>query len=411
MGRPCVDMVTPQRKLKGIEPLRARKITSYYKPKKVCKVMVLENINNLFKRYNGKLNFISVVEEKSYELEIDMNINIKKDLKTFDINGLEDVNDLARKYRGKFNLNLSVVPLEKKQIINSETHSKLVEWESELQSVGESEPVITVENFVDDTGPPSDFIYVRTNVMNSISKDFTDPSFLVGCECVPSCTKRCRCPANSGGEFAYNKRKMVLLPTGSPIYECNKKCQCSIDCTNRVLQKGLTTKVCIFRTANGRGWGLKARNFIHAGKFVVEYVGEVITSDEAERRGRTYDARQQTYLFDLDFDDKDAMFTIDAYRYGNASRFINHSCDPNLHVYSVWVDSLDPRLPRIGLFAKRDIYVKEELTFDYRMISNTADTDSKLISPNRFSNVTVAPSPAGKDYCACGSANCRKYLF
>ena len=83
--------------------------------------------------------------------------------------------------------------------------------------------------------------------------------------------------------------------------------------------------MCIFRTSNGRGWGLKAKEFIHRGKFVIEYVGEVITSEEAERRGSVYDARQQTYLFDLDFYDRDNMFTIDAYKYGNASHFINHS--------------------------------------------------------------------------------------
>ena len=31
------------------------------------------------------------------------------------------------------------------------------------------------------------------------------------------------------------------------------------------------------------------------------YVGEMITSDEAEERGKKYDAEGRTYLFDLDF--------------------------------------------------------------------------------------------------------------
>ena len=35
--------------------------------------------------------------------------------------------------------------------------------------------------------------------------------------------------------------------------------------------------------------------------FVVSYAGEVITSEEAERRGKAYDAVGRTYLFDLDF--------------------------------------------------------------------------------------------------------------
>ena len=84
-------------------------------------------------------------------------------------------------------------------------------------------------------------------------------------------------------------------------------------------------QVCIFRTPDGRGWGLKTREFIPKNKFVVEYVGEIITSEEAERRGTVYDRKQQTYLFDLDFNDEDATFTVDAYKFGNVSHFINHS--------------------------------------------------------------------------------------
>ncbi len=46
-------------------------------------------------------------------------------------------------------------------------------------------------------------------------------------------------------------------------------------------------------------------------------------------------------------------------------------CDPNLVVYGVWVNTLDPRLPRIALFANRDIKAGEELTFDYQMTGNS----------------------------------------
>jgi SET domain-containing protein len=34
----------------------------------------------------------------------------------------------------------------------------------------------------------------------------------------------------------------------------------------------MNAKVCYFRTQN-RGWGLKANEDIHAGKFIIEYVG------------------------------------------------------------------------------------------------------------------------------------------
>ena len=47
-------------------------------------------------------------------------------------------------------------------------------------------------------------------------------------------------------------------------------------------------KLCIYRTDNGCGWGVKALENIKKGSFVVEYVGEVITSEEAEKRGEKY---------------------------------------------------------------------------------------------------------------------------
>ena len=47
-------------------------------------------------------------------------------------------------------------------------------------------------------------------------------------------------------------------------------------------------KLCIFRTGNGRGWGLKTVEAIKKNSFVIEYVGEVITNEEAEKRGVQY---------------------------------------------------------------------------------------------------------------------------
>jgi len=52
---------------------------------------------------------------------------------------------------------------------------------------------------------------------------------------------------------------------------------------------------------------------------------QVITHEEAEQRGKMYDANAMTYLLDLDYHDSEPQFTIDASLYGNISRFVNHS--------------------------------------------------------------------------------------
>lgn len=45
----------------------------------------------------------------------------------------------------------------------------------------------------------------------------------------------------------------------------------------------------ILSTSNGRGWGVRTVGFIRRGTFVMDYIGEVISNDEAERRGKVYD--------------------------------------------------------------------------------------------------------------------------
>ena len=112
-------------------------------------------------------------------------------------------------------------------------------------------------------------------------------------------------------------------------------------------------------------------------------------------------AEGRTYLFDLDFNQgNDNPYTVDAAYYGNVSHFINHSCDANLAVFNVWINCMDPDLPRLALFAIRDIVKGEQLTFDYRQRPGADDSMESIQSGEE----------AGME-CKCGSSNCRKVMF
>ncbi|XP_063177948.1 histone-lysine N-methyltransferase SUV39H1 isoform X1 [Chroicocephalus ridibundus] len=139
---------------------------------------------------------------------------------------------------------------------------------------------------------------------------------------------------------------------------------------------------------------------------------QIITSEEAERRGQVYDRQGATYLFDLDY--VEDVYTVDAAHYGNISHFVNHSCDPNLQVYNVFIENLDERLPRIALFATRPIRAGEELTFDYNMHVDPVDAESTRMDSNfglAAGGLGGSPRARGRIECKCGAAACRKYLF
>ncbi|XP_044737823.1 histone-lysine N-methyltransferase SUV39H2-like isoform X2 [Chrysoperla carnea] len=298
----------------------------------------------------------------------------------------------------------------------------LREWEIEINESCLERALIRVENNVDLEGPPKDFIYVNNYVPGSGVVIPDEPP--IGCECT-SCNARAdQCCFHQGGGHNYSVLGILKVAQGSPIYECNKRCKCEIKtCPNRVVERGRTYPLCIFRTDNERGWGVKTLQKIPFGRFVCKYIGEVITSEEAEKRGQKYDTLGRTYLFDLDFNSTDDPYTVDAMRFGNASHFINHSCDPNLGVWAVWGNCLEPSLPILALFSLRDIDKGEELTFDYMARSDSEpafDINKMPQSPGGSANRSRPrlDSPSSKrdslgprTKCKCGAENCRQYLF
>ncbi len=137
------------------------------------------------------------------------------------------------------------------------------------------------------------------------------------------------------------------------------------------------------RRSGVHGKGVFALQDIPKGEVIIEYVGEIIDWKEALRRHpHDPDDPNHTFYFHID-DDR----VIDAKYGGNASRWINHSCDPNCEA-----DEVDGR---VFIKALRRIRAGEELNYDYGLIIDAPYT-KKL----------KAEYP-----CWCGSKNCRGTLL
>lgn len=76
-----------------------------------------------------------------------------------------------------------------------------------------------------------------------------------------------------------------LLESGNEVVvmECRSTCPKPHCKATRVVQKGIRLPIEVFRTPNGRGWGVRCRRPIQVGQFICEYVGEILTDEEAER--------------------------------------------------------------------------------------------------------------------------------
>lgn len=101
---------------------------------------------------------------------------------------------------------------------------------------------------------------------------------------------------------------------------------------------------------------------------IAEYTGERISDLEAQKRARK---RRILRICDID-----GRFSLDGARGGNGTHYINHSCQPNAYMRTLYGHVL--------FFALRDIQSGEEITIDYEQ---TLHPDSKR--------------------CVCGAPNCR----
>jgi uncharacterized protein len=140
----------------------------------------------------------------------------------------------------------------------------------------------------------------------------------------------------------------------------------------------MRTPLYIVKESPIHGRGVFARRPIQAGQRIIEYTGEIISSDESARRAEASGGPiNHTFFFSL----ADGNL-IDGGSNGNDARFINHSCDPNCEAYE--------EDGRVFIHALRDIEQGEELNYNYALIYEARHT----------------PAVKKAFACYCGAANC-----
>uniref|UniRef100_A0ACD5YBF2 Uncharacterized protein n=1 Tax=Avena sativa TaxID=4498 RepID=A0ACD5YBF2_AVESA len=255
----------------------------------------------------------------------------------------------------------------------------------DLSAGAETIPVCLV-NEVDHEKGPGHFTY--TNQVKYL-RPISSMRPLQGCACQSVCLpgdSNCACGQHNGGDLPYNSSG-VLVCRKPVIYECGEACHCTLNCRNRVTQKGIRYHFEVFRTTN-RGWGLRCWDPIRAGAFICEYAGEVIDElkvnlDDSEddyifqtvcpgektlkwNFGPELLGEDSTYVSADEFEP--LPIKISAKNMGNVSRFMNHSCSPNVFWQPVQYNHGDDKHPHIMFFALNHIPPMTELTYDYGVV-------------------------------------------
>lgn len=231
---------------------------------------------------------------------------------------------------------------------------------------------------------PPQYITIKTNrplkpvqyekKQNNVTDDL--------CNCLPTDENPCG-PGNQCINYAAS-------------LECTANCSAGDRCQNQRFKKRICPKVKA-KHFNAKGWGLIALENIPHNTFIIEYVGEVIDSNELKNR---FDQLKEDKAENFYFMNLENGLYIDSAILGNEARFINHSCEPNC-IAEKWI--VDGQT-RIGFFAATDIP-----KVGFRVESHSL---SKMISSFNQQNTELTfrydwdTTGMEKFECLCGMKSC-----
>ena len=256
----------------------------------------------------------------------------------------------------------------------------------------------TIDKLRNDFAPPK-FRYLLSHIyVDSPSNKHAVVPFPIirstSTECC-ICSESAGCNEQDQHCYCVNKTQMHEFKERRSItsvsYSCHANCTCHATCGNR-LGVGIGVKMKIVKDCC-RGYVIVAEENIPANTYISEYVGEVIPEVVGEERTKLYsrigqlspDALYKQYrvvedspltladmeslnrprfIVELCAADNSVIGYIDAFRFGNVSRFLQTSCQSNIRIQTVY-HLPDAPMPRILFFASRDITAGEELVLPH----------------------------------------------
>ncbi|KAI6205132.1 BMA-SET-11, isoform b [Aphelenchoides besseyi] len=238
----------------------------------------------------------------------------------------------------------------------------MVYFNPDISNQVERIPIPAVDQVREEGEPPKEFEYIASN---KIRFDSACPSDLEK----PVCC--CSDYYDDNGVLKIKLHADVL------IREC-----LDAHCPLRFFNQGVKFKLEVYFNDEKNMWAVRSKQRIPKYVFISEYAGEMwdITHGEkhiyADNNNPIDDYYFQLDTFEHEYGDRQVQtyirideccfrrsWLIDAYRCGNFTRFINHSCTANLFSLRARIGN-EPYL-RVGFYSFRDIAEDEELTIDY----------------------------------------------